>query len=291
MRRTVFPPVLMGVGCRNRCSFCCIGSVYRGKYTLRKARYVLDDLEYLHQRTRRIAFVDTNIYNNRGYIRFICREMINRRYRFIWGADATIDIGDDPETLTLLHDAGCRLLFVGMETVEQDNLDAVNKKQDVSSYRRRIKAIHAAGIRIAGFFIYGLDNDTVETAARLSRFIIDTRIAAPLMNTLVPMPGTPVYEELKREGRLLMSDEQDFLRNNITYNSSFNLCFYVPKHMTPHQVESGFLDLLRSLSGYTQIVRRSITTNPSLSFFLLYMNWVFRREYLQLRRRINAARR
>jgi hypothetical protein len=291
MRRTVFPPVLLGVGCRNRCDFCCIGSFYRGKYTLRKTHFVLDEFEYLRQRTRRIAFVDTNIYNNREYVRHICREMIRRKYGFIWGADATMDIGDDPETLALLREAGCRVLFMGMETIDQENLNAVHKRQDVSTYSKKIETIHNAGIRIVAFFMYGLDGDTVNTAARVSEFIIEHKIALPLLNILVPMPGTPMYARFKQEGRVLMSDDQEFLRNNIAFNSSFSLCFYVPKQMTPAQVEEGFLDLLRRLSGIPQIIRRSVSRDLSLTLFLLYMNWTNRKEYLGLRKRMIASSR
>jgi radical SAM superfamily enzyme YgiQ (UPF0313 family) len=290
MRRSVFAPVLTGVGCRNACDYCCIGSFFHGMYTLRKIEYVLEELDVLSRTTRRIAFVDTNLYNNARYVERLCTAMIDRGYGFIWGAQCTIDIGDDPETLTLMKKAGCRVLFIGLETIEQENLDAVRKHYRVDSYRQKIEAIHRAGIRIAAFFMYGLDGDTLATSDRMSEFIIEHKIALPMLNILVPTPGTPMYAQLKREGRILMSDEQEFLKNNIAYNSSFNLCFYTPKNMTPAQVEEGFLDLLRRLSGIPQIIRRSLSTDIPFSLFLLYMNWLFRREYVRLRKqRSNGA--
>lgn len=283
-RKIFFMPVLLGVGCRNWCDYCCIGHIYEGKYYLRKFEHVLDELEHLHRTTRRIAFVDTNIYNNREYLIRVCEAMVRRRYRFVWGAQCTIDIGDDPETLHLLKKAGCSVLFIGMETIDQSNLDAVHKKHAAESYRRKVANIHGAGIRIAAFFMYGLDGDTLDTASRMSKFITENRIALPMLNILVPTPGTKLYDRLKAEGRILMKDEQDFLKNNIAYNSSFNLCFYIPRNMTPTQVEEGFIDLLGSLSGFGQIIRRSVNSNMSLSVFLLYMNWSFRREFLRLRK-------
>lgn len=290
MRRSVFAPVLTGVGCRNACDYCCIGSFFHGKYTLRKIEFVLEELDVLSRTTRRIAFVDTNLYNNAGYVRCLCTAMIDRGYNFIWGAQCTIDIGDDPETLALMKKAGCRVLYIGMETIEQTNLDAIRKHYRVDSYRQKIKTIHNTGIRIAAFFMYGLDGDTLTTSARMSEFIKEHNIALPMLNILVPTPGTPMYAQLKREGRILMTDEQEFLKNNIAYNSSFNLCFYEPKNMTPTQVEEGFLDLLRRLSGIPQIIRRSLSADIPLSLFLLYMNWLFRKEYVRLRKqRVNSA--
>ena len=290
MSRSVFAPVLTGVGCRNACDYCCIGSFFHAQYTQRKIDYVLAELDALSRRTHRIAFVDTNIYNDRDYLRTLCSAMIRRDYRFLWGAQCTIDIGDDAETLALMRRAGCKVLFIGLETIEQENLDAVHKRYRADSYRRRIETIHEAGMRIAAFFMFGLDGDTLETSARLSRFIVEHGIALPMLNILVPTPGTPMYRRLRQEGRLLMTDDREFLRNNIAYNSSFNLCFYKPKQMTPGQVEEEFLDLLGRLSGIPQIFRRSVSPDFRLSLFLLYMNWLFRREYLRLRRKRVADR-
>jgi radical SAM superfamily enzyme YgiQ (UPF0313 family) len=287
--RLLFAPVLLGVGCRNRCDYCCVASIYQGRYHLRRLSDVMSEFEYLHRRTRRIAFVDTNAYNDREYLKTVCREMIHRKFRFIWGAQATVDIGDDPDTLALMRRAGCRLLYIGLETVDQANLDAMHKRHTTDSYRRKIRTIHGARLRVAAFFMYGLDSDTRETAARMSRFIIDTRIALPMLNVLVPTPGTPVYDMLRREGRIRMAAETDFLQNNPAYNSSFNLCFYQPKHLSPEEVEDGFIDLLRRLSGIPQLVRRSLSWDLPLSFFLLAMNLEFRKEYLLLQRN-RAAR-
>jgi radical SAM superfamily enzyme YgiQ (UPF0313 family) len=284
-RRSVFAPMLAGVGCRNACDYCCIGSIFHGTYTSRKLGYVLEELELLSRTTRRVAFIDTNLYNNADYLRRLCRAMIERNYNFIWGGQCTIDIGDDTETLSLLQRSGCRMLFIGLESIEQANLDAVRKGQRADSFHRRIKAIHDNGIRIAAFFIYGMDGDTTDTAARLSEFIIEQNIALPMLNILVPTPGTPLHERLKRERRILMTSEQQFLENNIAYNSSFNLCYYEPRNLTPTQVEEGFLELLGRLSGIRQIIRRSVSRDIPLSLFLLYMNWMFRREYLRLKQK------
>lgn len=284
-KKIFFTPVLLSVGCRNSCDYCCVASIYKGKYRLRNINFVIDELKYLHRTTRNIAVVDTNIYNNRQYLIKLCKAMISHNFNFIWGAQSTIDIGDDIETLNLLKKAGCKILFIGMETIEQSNLDAVHKKYRVDSYRQKIKNIHTAGIKIAAFFMYGFDSDTLDTSSLMSKFIIRNRIALPMLNILVPTPGTKIYDELKNQNRLLMNDEQDFLKNNIAYNSSFNLCFYVPKNMTQREVEEGFMDLLRRLAGYPQIIWRSIGKDIPLTIFLLYMNWLFRKEYVELKKR------
>lgn len=283
-KKILFIPVLLSVGCNHYCDFCSTGAMYKGKYRLRNFSNLINDLEELNRKTKNIAFVDTNIYNNRKYLIKVCQEMHQRKLKFTWGAQSTIDIGDDIETLKWLKKTGCKILFIGMETISQANLNAVNKNFSVDSYQRRMNNINKAGIRIAGFFMYGMDGDTIETSSLLSKYIRKNRFALPMLNVLVPTPGTKIYDQLISEGRILMHSEQDFLKNNVAYNSSFNLCFYKPKNMTPTQVEDGFFDLLKSLFKYHQIISRSISKNFPLTLYLLYMNWVYRKEFLQLKK-------
>ncbi|MBE0642735.1 MAG: radical SAM protein [Bacteroidetes bacterium] len=283
-RRVLFTPVFTSVGCNYLCDYCCIASIYKGNCRVRKLRHVFAELEYLHGRTRRIAFMDTNIHSRHTYLKALCEGMIERGFRFVWGAQATIDIGDDEHTLRLLRRAGCKALFIGLESFSQANLEAVNKGLSAETYGRRIRNIHRAGIKIAAFLMYGFDHDTQDTAAELSRLVTENRIALPMINLLVPLPGTVLFERLRAENRLLIRDEGDFLRNNIGYNSSFNLCLFRPKHMTPDEAEEGFIELLGRLSGYGQIIRRSFSRDLKLSVFFLHSNWLFRREYIRLRK-------
>jgi hypothetical protein len=115
-------------------------------------------------------------------------------------------------------------------------------------------------------------------------FIRRTRIALPILNILIPAPGTRIFERLQNEGRLLFADDQELLRNNSFYNSACNTCFFIPKAMTPEDAEEGFLELNRRLASYYQIIRRSLDINFLISLFLLRMNIGFRREYLELKR-------
>jgi hypothetical protein len=110
-----------------------------------------------------------------------------------------------------------------------------------------------------------------------------------MLNILVPTPGTPLYRRLVSENRILMKNEGEFLQNNPDYNASFNLCFYRPKNMTPTEVEEGFIDLLRRLSGYWQVIRRSVSKDIPLTLFLLYMNYLFRKEYHVLKKNREVA--
>ncbi|MBK6876801.1 MAG: hypothetical protein IPG99_10225 [Ignavibacteria bacterium] len=149
--------------------------------------------------------------------------MIDNDINLKWGAQITVDIGDDLEALRLLYKAGCRLLFIGMETLSQQNLSGVNKKYMVQSYSQRLQNIDQSGIRVAGYFMFGLDNDTTETPQMLYDFISSVKISIPILNILIPVPGTRIYQRLKQEHRILFDEEQELLKNNSFYNSAYNM--------------------------------------------------------------------
>ena len=278
-------PVLSSIGCLNDCDFCCTAAVYKSNFRLRKIEYVIEDLKSISRISRKAGFVDNNIYNNREYLLRLLKAIISNNIKLKWGAQVTIDIGDDPEALQYLYKAGCRLLFIGMETVNQQNLSGVNKKYLVQSYAQRLRVINKSGIKVAGYFMFGFDNDTTETPQMLYDFISSVKVSIPILNILIPVPGTRIYYRLQKENRLLFSEEQELLKNNSFYNSACNNCFYIPKLMTAEQAERGFLELYGKLAGFYQIIKRSVSINPVMAVFLLGMNIIFRKEYLDMKRR------
>jgi hypothetical protein len=277
-RRIGFMPILTSVGCRNSCDFCCTAARHGGEYRLRKLRHVLADLSALRHHTRRFAMVDSNIYNNRGYLLALCSAVERAGLGIQWGAEATADIGEDEEVLRALRRAGCRMLFIGFETPNQRSLDSVNKPFDVGGYEGAMSNLRRHGIAVAGYFLVGLDNDTVDTFDELFDFIRRTRVNLPVINILLPAPGTATFERLDREGRLLVSTEEGYLRNALFYSSSSSRCFFQPARLTADELERGLIELRRRLASIRETVRRSLVRDPSVAGFLLSVNAQFRRD-------------
>ena len=279
-----FMPLLSSVGCRNACSFCCTYAAYEGAFRLRGIEHVLADIRSVRARSRYACFVDPNIYNSRSHLLTLCERMASEDFGLRWGAQCTIEMGDDQQLLDALHRAGCRFLMVGLESLGQQNLATVGKKTDAGRHRERIRRIQGNGIAVGGYFILGMDGDTLATFDELFDFIRATRIAVPILNILIPAPGTPLYERLEREGRLLVLNEEDFLRNNARYSVASSHCFYQPLQMSVEETEAGFLDLYGRLSTYPRILRRSLVPDPALAATLFYMNRELRKGYRAMRR-------
>ena len=277
-RRISFMPALGSIGCANRCEFCCTAAMCNGRYHLRSLEAVMADLRAVRRLTRRVAFVDTNLYNNREHLKDLCRRIVDENIDIIWGAECTLTVGDDPEVLGLLRLAGCRLLVMGIETVNQGNLGKMGKPNLVKRYSEQIRRIREAGIFVAGFFIFGFDNDDRSTVEDLIRFIREVHISVPLVNVLTPVPGTRLFERLKSEGRMLMSNEADFLRQNLLYDTPMYRCHFLPRQMSPEETEQSCLDLRKRLSSLRAIISRSLVPDPFMATVLFLLNLRFRRE-------------
>jgi radical SAM superfamily enzyme YgiQ (UPF0313 family) len=277
-----FMPVLGSVGCRNRCEFCATATMLRGAYHLRSVDAVMADLHEARKVTRRIAFVDTNFTNSRDHVLAICERMTKEKLDLFWGAESTIAVGDDPEVLAALQRTGCRMLFIGIESVNEAGLSDLRKPNVVRRFLQQLKNIREAGILVAGFFIVGLDGDDRGCVDELFDFIRDTGIAVPMVNILTPIPGTDLYNRLKREGRMLMVRDEEFLQQNLVYNTPMYRCYFRPNPMEPREAEMACLGLRERLFSIPEILRRAVKTDPITTFFLLTMNWSLRRETLAI---------
>jgi radical SAM superfamily enzyme YgiQ (UPF0313 family) len=283
-RKIMFMPLLGSIGCRNHCSFCCTGALYRGRFHLRDIDCVLADIRTFHDRNRHACFDDPNIYNDREHLIELCRRMDAEGFELRWGAQCTLDAADDPAALAALHRAGCRFLMVGLESLDQGSLDAVGKQLRAERHRERLRRIRGAGIAVGGYFVLGLDGDTRSTFDELRKFIDTSGIAVPILNILIPAPGTHLYDQLARAGRLLIHDEEELLRNNARYSIAGSHCFHEPIGMSARELESRFLDLYGCLCSWPRILRRSAVGDLELAATLLFMNRELRKGYRAMRR-------
>jgi len=277
-RRILFMPVLASVGCRNSCDFCCTAAQHNGEYRLRKVKHVLTDILEIRKHTRRFFLIDSNFYNNRSYMIRLCDEITRIGRSFFWGADATIDIGEDDEALRALRRAGCRILYIGFETPNQQSLNAVNKPYNAAAYSSAVARIKQHGIAVAGFFMVGMDGDTTETFDDLFSFIHDSRVNLPILNIVVPVPGTALFKRLDREGRLTVNTIEGYLKNALFFGSSSSRSLFRPAQMTVNELEEGMIDLRLRLSSAREIVSRSLFPDPVVAAVLLIANIQIRRD-------------
>ncbi len=149
---------------------------------------------------------------------------------FRWVVQSDISIGDDDELLTLIQKAGCLAFFIGLESLNQDNLNQIYssgrklKSEYFNKYKELILNIQSHGIGVFGSFIIGFENDNKSTFDQIVDFVYETNMLTAMINILTPLPGTRLRERLMAEGKVLPTSWDNYTFrdvNLITKNINF----------------------------------------------------------------------
>lgn len=226
-------------GCPNSCDFCCVKNMFGNRFRSRRIDDIINEIAQMSKDP--IMFADDNLTANYKYVTELCNRLIplNRT----WAAQASLKVAERPELLSLLYKAGCRSLFLGIETLSQQNLETVNKARvnHITEYETQIKRIKDHGIKIVGSFIVGLDNDSIGVFDDIYEFVVRNAIDFPIVNILTPFPGTALYFKLLKENRIV-----DF--NWDKYNLTQTV--FVPAKMTREELQFGYNSLFFELSKH-----------------------------------------
>lgn len=204
-------------GCPFECTFCYLSVYPDRKYRTIPHETVLCDMESLRDE-KILVITDENFigYSREDYEdrKKLLRKMAERRFGFLWGCQASVNIASQPELLELMYDAGCRIVFIGYETVDSEGLHSVNKKQNINlDYREVIRNIHDKKIAVISSVILGMDNHRPGYHKELIRELKRIRTDLVRVFLLTAWPGTVLYRQMEAEGRV--SGDWDLLRKDI----------------------------------------------------------------------------
>ena len=254
--------IIASVGCHHRCDFCYLATGDdRVPYQARPVNDVVREIETSTEPY--FVFIDNNL-GNRAYMRRLCQAL--RPLERIWSAAISIDATDDPTLVREMALAGCTGVFIGFESLTDDNLAAAGKKSPrAADYARRIRLLHDHGIQVNGSFVLGFDHDRRDCFDGLADWVEDQRLECATFHILTPYPGTPLFRRMKSEGRIL---HEDWSRYDTAH------CVFQPKHMTPDELEAGYARVYERLFSLRSIWRRRPTEMaaipPYLAMTLLY---------------------
>ena len=196
-------------GCPMSCDFCSVHTFNGKKYRFRPVKDVVDEFEKIPQKN--VYIVDDNLigYSKKSAERVveICKEIIRRGIKKDWLCAASMNVAEHDEALQAMAEAGCKMIFLGIESELIEQLELTNKRTNVKigtdHFNEVYQKIHAHGIAVLGAFIFGLDTDTPETMANRTQYMINADIDAMQASILTPLPGTPLFNRMKAEGRLV----------------------------------------------------------------------------------------
>lgn len=214
-QRTV--PIQTSRGCPFDCQFCSVTEMFGRRMRYRAVEAVLEDLRPLSGSGALVFFYDDNFAANPKRVRAIAEGIRREGLKLDWSAQVRVDVARDPELLALMHASGCHTIYVGLESADPDALAAMDKRQTVAEMREALARIQAAGIHVHGMFVFGFDQDTPQSVAATVRFAKETRIASAQFLLLIPLPGTPVHDQMAAEGRLLDAPWDQFNGHHVVF--------------------------------------------------------------------------
>jgi radical SAM superfamily enzyme YgiQ (UPF0313 family) len=252
-------------GCHNRCGFCYLATDgLRMPYRMRDPKLIAR--EFAADGQSYAVFTDNNLGSRRDYLRALCREL--RPLNRIWSAAVTIDVTDDPALIREMALAGCSGVFVGFESLTDDNLaDAHKKTPRTSDYARRVRLLHDFGIQVNGSFVLGFDHDRRDVFARTAEWIEENRLECATFHILTPYPGTPLFRQMDKEGRLL---HRDWNRYDTAH------AVFRPRHMEPEELERGYAWTYQRLFSHQSIWQRRPEDWRAVPLYLA-MSYLYKR--------------
>jgi radical SAM superfamily enzyme YgiQ (UPF0313 family) len=230
-------------GCPNLCKFCSITAFFKHQFRVRPVNEVIEELKMLG---RYIIFMDDNIIGNRAYSKELFAKMIPLKKR--WFSQCSIRIASDNELLRLAYASGCRGMFIGLESLSQDNLADCNKNfNKANDYIRAIEKIHSSGIAVYAGVVFGMDRDTSDVFEKTLTFLHEANIDALQATILTPFPGTPLFDDMDRQGRIIDRDWSKY---------DFNHVVFEPRSMSPEMLNNGHNWVLSRFYSRRFILRR-----------------------------------
>jgi len=268
-------------GCHNRCGFCYLSTEgLHMPYRMRKVEQVVAEITADNQPYA--VFVDNNLGSRPGYLRELCAAL--QPLKIIWSAAVTIDITDD---VTLVRDmalAGCTGVFVGFESLNEDNLSDSRKRTPApQDYARRVATLHRYGIQVNGSFVLGFDHDGPDVFERTVAWIETNRLECATFHILTPYPGTPLFRRLESEGRILHRDWDKFDTAHVVFK---------PKLMSCEQLERGYAWCYEKLFSHRSIWKRRPTDRDAILAYMA-MSYLYKRSnrfwHLLIKYRLTGA--
>jgi radical SAM superfamily enzyme YgiQ (UPF0313 family) len=240
-------PVQATRGCGHTCRFCSTTAFSSHTHRKRPIPEVVRDVRAARRAgSHHIAFMDDNI----GFDPDYCRELLEALVpeRIIWMSQCTLQITDRPELVKLAYRSGCRMFSVGIESTREASLVEIGKEWNKPGrYAEAFGILRRSGIDVSTEMVVGLDEDDPSVFDTTFRFIQENHISVPRVHIVTPVPGTPFFERMKEEGRLLHTDFSRYTGGQAVFR---------PRWCSPEDLQRGYWELYTRLFTWKAILHR-----------------------------------
>jgi len=233
-------------GCPVGCKFCSVTRFNWPHIRRRDPESVLEEWNAIPS-GRTLFVVDDNFFGlstkDAEWAKELCRLLAKKGRGHLWFSQTTLNMADDPEGLRLAYEAGCRVMLVGFESFSAKALTQYKKglnRRNVGRYKELVEKFHRQRIGVLGAFIVGCDEDDTHTAQMVRETGNRIGLDVTQITNLTPLPGTELFDEFKRDGRLLTKDfPKDWERH------TFLETVFEPRGMTAYELDRSLWELRR----------------------------------------------
>jgi radical SAM superfamily enzyme YgiQ (UPF0313 family) len=254
-------PIITSRGCPYDCDFCCVTNLFGKQIRHVPVENIVRDIKESGAKT--FIFLDDNIIGQTKYAKELFKAIKPLKIKWVGQASLSLLVSDK-ELLQLAAESGCKSLFIGIESVSEQQLQTMPKAiNKIEQLEKAIKNVKKMGILVHASMIFGFDNDTKEIFNESVRFLIKNRVSTASFNVLTPYPGTKVYEDLKNENRLITADWRYYDHNTVVFK---------PKNMTPYELQAGKINARQKFYSILSVLNRALGNlyNPIIYFALNY---------------------
>lgn len=262
-------------GCSNKCEFCAIASFCHHGVKQRPIKNVIEEIKQMPNKI--FVFHDPHLTINRKYAQEIFKELIKNKIKKSWVANGTVNVLGkvNDEFLSLAYKSGCVEWFVGFESVSQEALNGIKKTHNkVEDFKKMIKRLHDHNMTVQGGIIFGFDEDKIDVFETTLEKMNELEIDVVEVNILTPYPGTPLFNRMDKEGRILTKDWSKYNQVDVVFQ---------PKNMTVEELREGARKVAKEYYSIKNIIVRNakiISTVKKLGALLpAGTNYNFRRYY------------
>lgn len=252
-------PVQATRGCPFSCDYCSVTAFFGQRYRKRPVEQVIRDVRAARRLgVRRIAFIDDNIGVDWEYCGALWEALIPEN--ITWMSQCSLHIADRPDMLALARRSGCVLLSVGIESTTPESLALHGKGWNRPDHHdAAIRSVRAHGIEVSTEMMVGLEADDAGVFQRTYDFLMRNAIAVPRIHIMTPVPGTPLFERLEREDRIVCRDFARYTGGRVVFR---------PRALEAAGIEREYWALYRRLFSLPAIWHRVAHNPAGLSPFM-----------------------
>jgi len=237
-------PIETTRGCPYNCDFCSVTKFFGPRPRHKPIKEVIKDISTI--KGKNLMFLDDNIAGNKQYARELFKELKYMGKK--WVGQSAINIVKDRELLKLASESGCCSFFIGLESVSTKEINRYHKNlKSKEEIKEAIKMFLDVGILIYVSLIFGFDGDDQSIFEETVEFLIESKVAFAQLVLLTPFPGTKIFNDLQKEGRILSYDWSKYDNVKLVFE---------PLRMTADQLLGGFHWARHKFDSFPSIIKR-----------------------------------